>query len=241
MLDSDAAELRRMNQLIAEHPRSHELGLRRVEALVVTHAHPDHVGGIPFLLRSFATGEVWEGVAPRRDRGYRALDEALVAAAARRRSVTRGIATTWDGVAVRVVWPKPMGPPPWTTRNDDSVVLELDFGAVRFLLTGDIEEGAEARLGASAAQVLKVPHHGSKSSSSAGFIAAVTPRLAIVSAGYRNRFGHPHPAVVDRLVRAGVRLYRTDRDGAVSISTDGTSIWARTFRGGLEERMRPTP
>jgi competence protein ComEC len=134
-----------------------------------------------------------------------------------------------------------MGPPPWTTRNDDSLVLELSLGAVAFLLTGDIEEGAETRLAASPAQVLKVPHHGSKSSSSPGLIAALGPRLAIVSAGYRNRFGHPHPTVVDRLLKAGVRLYRTDRDGAVTVSTDGTSIWVRTFRGGLEERMRPTP
>jgi competence protein ComEC len=213
-------------------------GLRRVEGLVVTHAHPDHVGGVPFLLRSFAMGEVWEGVAPRRDRGYRAMDAALQAAGAARRTVTRGVATVWDGVGVRVLGPKPMGPPPWTTRNDDSVVLELSFGDVRLLLTGDIEEGAERRLGSSRADVLKVPHHGSKSSSSAGFIAAVAPRAAIVSAGYRNRFGHPHPTVADRIEGAGVRLYRTDRDGAVTVSTDGTRVWVRTFRDGQEELVR---
>jgi competence protein ComEC len=213
-------------------------GLRRVEGLVVTHAHPDHVGGVPFLLRSFAMGEVWEGVAPRRDRGYRGLNEALMAAGARRRTVTRGVTTLWDGVAVKVVWPKPFGPPPWTTRNDDSVVLDLGFGAIHFLLTGDIEEGAERRMAQSPAQILKVPHHGSKSSSSAGFIAAVAPRLAVVSAGYRNRFGHPHPAVLDRLRAAGVRLYRTDRDGAVTVSTDGSSIWVRSFNDGQEERIR---
>jgi competence protein ComEC len=131
-----------------------------------------------------------------------------------------------------------VGPPPWTTRNDDSVVLELTFGGIRFLLTGDIEEGAEARMDPGQIDILKVPHHGSKSSSSPGFIAAVTPRLAIVSAGYRNRFGHPHSTVVDRFRVAGVRLYRTDRDGAVTVSTDGNSIRVRTFRDGQEERIR---
>ena len=152
--------------------------------------------------------------------------------------MTRGVTTLWDGVAVKVVWPKPTGPPPWITRNDDSVVLELSLGAVHFLLTGDIEEEAEIRLGKIPADVLKVPHHGSKSSSSPGFIAAVGPRLAIVSAGYRNRFGHPHPTVVDRFRAAGVQLYRTDRDGAVTVSTDGASVWVRTFRDEQEVRIR---
>jgi competence protein ComEC len=213
-------------------------GVRRLEGLVLTHAHPDHVGGVPFLLRSFAVGEVWEGVAPRRDRGYRALDAALRGGDARRRAVSRGVETEWDGVPVRVAWPDPAGPPPRTTRNDDSVVLQVGYGTVRFLLTGDIEEGAESWLQSASADVLKVPHHGSRSSSSPGFVAAVAPRLAVVSAGYRNRFGHPHPAIVERLRSAGVRLYRTDRDGAVTVSTDGISIWIRAFRDGHEERIR---
>jgi len=213
-------------------------GVRRVEGVVVTHAHPDHAGGVPFLLRSFGVGEVWEGVAPRRDRGYHALQAALLDAAVGRRTVTRGVATTWDDVVMRVVWPQPSGPPPWSTRNDDSIVLDVSYGAVHFLLAGDIEAGAESRLGPARAQVLKVPHHGSKSSSSPGFIAAVGPRVAVVSAGYRNRFGHPHPAVVERLTAAGIALYRTDRDGAVTIATDGKSIWLRTFRDGQEVPVR---
>ncbi len=213
-------------------------GLRRIEGVVVTHAHPDHVGGLPFLVRSFGVGEVWEGVAPRRDRGYHAMNADLNAAGVGRRTVLRDVQTAWDGATMRVVWPRPAGPPPWSTRNDDSVVLDVSLGAVHFLLAGDIEEGAESRLGPSRAQVLKVAHHGSKSSTSSRFLGAFGPRVAIVSAGYRSRFGHPHPAVVDRIRAAGIRLYRTDRDGAVTVSTDGNSIWVRTFRDGQEARIR---
>src|SRR4029077_19570138 len=101
-------------------------------------------------------------------------------------------------------------------------------------LTGDIEAAGEEALGGVAAQVLKVPHHRSRSSSTPGFLAAVSPRVALVSVGHANRFGHPHPSVVDRYGRAGVWLLRTDRDGAITVSTDGERIFLRTFRGGQE-------
>jgi len=212
-------------------------GLRGIEGALITHAHPDHAGGLPFLVRSFRVGEVWEGVAPRRDRGYQSMNAALKDARVARRTVFRDVEAAWDGVTMRVVWPRPAGPPPWSTRNDDSVVLDVGLGAVHFLLAGDIEEGAESRLKPSTAEVLKVAHHGSKSSTSAGFLATFGPRVAVVSSGHRNRFGHPHPFVIDRLVQAGARVYRTDRDGAVTVSTDGNSIWVRTFHDGKDVRI----
>jgi len=206
-------------------------GWRRIETLVLTHAHPDHVGGAPFLLRAFDLRGTWEGPAPRHDRGYAELDAALRAGGAARRTVARGVREDWDGVAVEVAGPRPPRRPPWTTRNDDSVVLTLRWGKVTFLLTGDIEAAGEDALGGVAAQVLKVPHHGSRSSSSPRFLAAVSPRVALVSVGHANRFGHPHPAVVDRYARAGVWLLRTDEDGTATVSTDGERIFVRTFRG----------
>jgi competence protein ComEC len=177
---------------------------------------------------------VWEGPAPRQDRGYAELDAALRAAKTPRRRVVRGARGDWDGVAVEVLGPPPPDRPPWKTRNDDSVVLSLRWGAVTFLLTGDIESAGEEALHEPRAQVLKVPHHGSRSSSTARFVAAVAPRVAVVSVGHRNRFGHPHPEVVDRYLRAGVWLLRTDRDGTITVSTDGSRVFARTFRSGLE-------
>jgi competence protein ComEC len=212
-------------------------GWRGVEGLVVTHAHPDHVGGVPFLLRAFGVGEVWEGPAPRHDRGYAALDAALRAGGAVRRTVWRGLRTEWDGVEVEVRGPRPPRRPPWTTRNDDSLVLTLRWRDVTFLLTGDIEAAGEEALGDVPAAVLKVPHHGSRSSSTARFLAAVSPRVSVASVGYANRFGHPHPEVVERYARAGVWLLRTDLDGTTSVATDGERIFVRTFRSGHEWRL----
>jgi competence protein ComEC len=205
------------------------LGVRRVEGIVVTHAHPDHAGGVPFLLRAFDVGEVWEGTRPRRDRGSALLDAALREAEVARRSVGRGVRARWDDVEVEVLGPAG-GPPPWRTRNDDSVVLALRLGGVRILLTGDVEGGGEAALAPGPATVLKVAHHGSRSSSTPRFVEEVAPALAMVSVGRRSRFGHPHAEVLERYHRRGTRLFRTDRDGTVTLSTDGTSLAVSSWR-----------
>jgi competence protein ComEC len=213
-------------------------GIPVLRTVVLTHAHPDHVGGMPFLLRAFPVREVWEGPAPLHDRGYDALAKALGGARVARRAVARGLSARWDGVGVEVLGPRSPPRPPWRTRNDDSVVIVLRYGGVSLLLTGDVEARGEAALDAPRVFALKVAHHGSRSSSSPDFLAAAAPRIAVVSVGDHSRFGHPHPEVVDRLGRAGVRLFRTDRDGAVTLSTDGERVWISTYADGWEARIR---
>jgi len=212
-------------------------GVRRLDRLVLTHAHPDHAGGVPFLLRAFHPAEVWEGVAPLRDGGYEAFESELERSQITRRCVARGARTVWDGVALEVLGPLPPAKRPLRTRNDDSVVLSVRFGEVGLLLTGDIEAAGERALALPPSAVLKVPHHGSRTSTSDALLVAVRPRLAVVSAGARNHFGHPHPDVLRRLAAAGVRVFRTDRDGTVRIRTDGKRLWVTTGVAGDEERM----
>jgi competence protein ComEC len=209
-----------------------------IRGLLLTHAHPDHVGGVPFLLRAFDVREVWEGIAPRRDRAYEALAAAVGQAGVSRRAVSRGKAAVWDGVGVEVLGPAPPPRPPWRTRNDDSVVLALRYGEIVLLLTGDVEAAGEAAMDPPHAFAVKVAHHGSRSSTTPAFLAAASPRVAVVSVGHQSRFGHPHPDVVARYQGAGVTLFRTDRDGAVTLSTDGKGVWVTTYADGWTARIR---
>jgi competence protein ComEC len=136
-------------------------------------------------------------------------------------------------------------------RNDDSIVLSLELGDVRFLLPGDNEAAGEAELLREtktrtktkagmvlSAAVLKIPHHGSRSSSRADFVAAVGPVVAVASAGARNPFGHPHPDVLRRYREAGALVLRTDRDGTTFVSTDGRRVWIRNPGEAMETRVR---
>jgi competence protein ComEC len=120
-------------------------------------------------------------------------------------------------------------------RNDDSMVLELRWRNLSVLLTGDIGRSVEREIGpsipAARLRVLKIPHHGSLTSSAPEFVNAVRPQIAVVSAGRSNHFGHPVPEVLERYTAIGAEIFRTDRDGAVTVDSDGYSIDVRTFTG----------
>jgi competence protein ComEC len=184
-------------------------------------------------------GVVWEGPAPYADVGYTRLDAEIREAGVNRLGVVRGVRETWDGVALRIAGPPAPALRPRRVRNDDSVVLEVSLGETSFLLTGDVEANGEGRLATLPTTVLKVPHHGSRSSSSGEFLDRIHPLVAVVSAGFRNRFSHPDAGVVERYRQRGVRLYTTASDGAVSVATDGSRVWVTTHRGGPSElRLR---
>ena len=150
---------------------------------------------------------------------------------------------TDSGVVVRVWHP---GPPQWErqeVRNDDSLVIEIRYGAVSIVLPGDIGQAVEAQLletiPPAPFRVLKVPHHGSRSSSSAGFVAALRPAVAVVSAGRNNRFGHLAAEVVLRCKDTGAEVLQTGEVGAVSMCTNGSDVSVATQIQGQRSDHRP--
>jgi competence protein ComEC len=191
-------------------------GVRSIDLLILTHEDIDHVGGALTVLETLDVRALASSL-PRTD--------PLQSLASVPGRCSAGVAWDWDGVRFEFLHPRPG----WEAarRNNQSCVLRVAAGASSMLLTGDIERAAEAELvksnAALGADVLLVPHHGSRTSSSEEFIAAVAPRWAIVPAGYRNRFGHPAREVLGRYARAGVTVLRTDLDGAITAVLNGAT------------------
>jgi len=212
-------------------------GISQVDVLVVTHPQWDHYGGLAFIAEEFAPREVWTNGQRPTAAGWRRLEDAVDRVGARWQTVARGFERPWAGVAIRA-----HGPPAahgWGV-NDGSIVLSLTYAGRQFLLTGDIEEVGEAALVAATragtgirSTVIKVPHHGSVTSSTPSLIAAVAPEFAVVSVGRDNRFRFPHRDVVRRYRGHRARLLRTDRDGAVVVVV--------VADGGIDVDGRRTP
>jgi competence protein ComEC len=205
-------------------------GLKRIDVVALSHADHDHIDGLYSVLQNFKVGELWVGWDDPRPAYARLLAEAR-SRGVRIIHVAQGEDFNFGAARADVLWPPAGGV--GDSPNDNCVVLRLSQGPSHFLLTGDIERPAEEGLIAShqplQSEFLKVPHHGSKTSSTAPFLAAVDPRVAVVSVGAENPFGHPAPSVVQRYEHDGVRLLRTDRDGAVTAIADGRTLLVSSY------------
>jgi competence protein ComEC len=189
-------------------PLLHSLGMRHLDRVVVSHDDSDHSGGAPAIARAHPEAALLTSV-PAHAAAHLGFSN--------RQPCIAGQHWSWDGVDFRVISPLPDAPP----RNDNarSCVLHVAARGGSALLTGDIDQAQERALHAAGAlpyaDVLLVPHHGSKTSSSDALLDTVMPRAAVVQAGYRNAHGHPHPLVVERYAARGIALWRTDLQGAL--------------------------
>ncbi|HYO62723.1 MAG TPA: ComEC/Rec2 family competence protein [Pyrinomonadaceae bacterium] len=209
-------------------------GLDAVDYALATHADADHVEGLADIFANFPVRAALVARAPAGDAEYARFARSAAARGVPVYALARGDTLRFGGVSVDVLWPPretPQARAP--SRNDDSIVLRLRYGRRSILLTGDIEATAEARLLAARedlrADAAKVAHHGSRTSSSAEFVAAVGPRVAVVPVGRDSPYGHPHAEVVRRWRDAGARLLTTGRCGTVTVSTDGDDLKVETF------------
>lgn len=208
-------------------------GIRHLDVVALSHAHSDHMGGLPAVLRNFKPDELWVGNNPP-VAAYGALLEEARGLGTRVRSLRAGDTAALGSVEVNVLAPLASYKPGAEPANNDSLVLHLSFGKAGVLLEGDAEEPIENAMLAEqglASTLLKVGHHGSNTSTRPEFLARVAPQWAVISCGLRNHYGHPRPEVLSALQVAHVRTLSTDINGATCFELDGNKVKASAFCG----------
>jgi competence protein ComEC len=208
-------------------------GVTRIDLLVATHPHSDHIGGMQKVLAAFPVGKVLDTGLSHPSPAYEHFLETIEQTQIPYQVAKQGQTIAIDP-SLRVLVLSPPEDQSVEDLNANSVVLRISYGTIDLLMTGDIDkEGEEALIRSGYpldAEILKVAHHGSSSSTSPAFLARVRPETAVISVGEDNPYGHPHTETTNLLEESGVNVYRTDRHGTILVRTDGMSYSVKTGR-----------
>jgi competence protein ComEC len=211
-------------------------GLDHIDYILATHADADHIDGLNDVDRNFDIRAALVARTPGDDEEFARFAQTLSEKSIPLRLIGAGDVLRFGSVTAEVLWPMPSANPKAPSHNNDSIVLRLELGVRALLLTGDIEMAGESRIlrakGGVWADVVKVAHHGSKTSSTETFIAATQPRFAVISVGQTSIFGHPNRDVVERWRASGAQVLTTGNSGTITVTTDGRDLTLATFVKG---------
>lgn len=222
----------------------HDQDITKIDHLIATHPHENHIGGMIYVLKQFPVGKVYMPKVGHTSRAYQTFLTTIQEQGLKITEAKAGVTLDMGaGITASFVAPNNDS---YGNLNNYSAVLSLTYGATTFLFTGDAEALAESEMLLAqhdlASDVLKVGHHGCETSTTDGFLRAIFPSIAIISVGKGNDYGHPADSVLDRLESYGAKIYRTDRHGSIVVSSSGRTLSVATEKepaGG--EQTQPTP
>lgn len=199
---------------------------RTIEAMFVTHPDADHITGLVSVLERYEVKTIYETGVRGGTHVIEELERAIKNEQSEQRIVRSGASYEFDGVFIDIVWPTSQATLQEKDRNNTSIVIRVRYGTRTVLLTGDAEGTVEDDFAKTVGDVdvLKVGHHGSRTSTSIELLQTIRPEVAVISAGEDNRYGHPHPIILSRLENIKAKIWRTDLDGDLLLFTDGLSI-----------------
>jgi len=208
-------------------------GLDRVDCILATHADADHIDGLNDVARNFKVRSALVARTPPDDPEYAKFAATLAARNIPVKVIGSGDELHFGGATVSILWPLLTNDARAPSANNDSIVLRLRFGDRTILMTGDVEKEGEAAIinagNELISDVVKVPHHGSKTSSTSDFVLRTQARLAVISVGLTSVFGHPNKEVVERWRASGAEVLTTGKRGTITVTTDGKALSIESF------------